>query len=213
MSQQPIIESNSSFNPIVNLTYKDKDKKCQKHSCGYLEVIIGPMFSGKTTALYNIYSKCKSKNIHVLVINHSFDNRYDTDNTVVYTHDKLNMPCISTQRLFDISGAPFVFENIDTILINEAQFFEDLVPFVEYLLKNNKKIYVCGLDGDYKRKRFGDILYLIPLCDKVRKLTSICSLCKNGTPGLFSKRITTESGVVVIGTDNYVSVCRKCYEK
>ena len=80
------------------------------------------------------------------------------------------------------------------------------------LLKNGKKIYVCGLDGDFERKKFGQILDLIPLCDKVSKLTSLCSICKNGTPGIFSKRITTEKKQTVVGSDNYIPVCRNCYD-
>ena len=76
---------------------------------------------------------------------------------------------------------------------------------------NNKKVYVCGLDGDFERKKFGQILDLIPLCDTVTKLTSLCSLCKNGTKGIFSKRITSETEQTVVGSDNYIPVCRNCY--
>ena len=80
------------------------------------------------------------------------------------------------------------------------------------MLVQKKKIYICGLDGDFERKKFGQILNLIPLCDKVTKLTSLCSLCKNGTPGIFSKRITSEKKQTVVGSDNYIPVCRSCYE-
>ena len=74
-----------------------------------------------------------------------------------------------------------------------------------------KKIYICGLDGDFERKKFGTILDLIPLCDKVTKLTSLCSICKNGTPGIFSMRLTHETDQTVVGSENYIPVCRKCY--
>ena len=80
------------------------------------------------------------------------------------------------------------------------------------MLNHNKKVYVCGLDGDFERKKFGQILNLIPLCDKVTKLTSLCSVCKNGAPGIFSKRITLETEQTVVGSDNYIPVCRKCYK-
>ena len=80
------------------------------------------------------------------------------------------------------------------------------------MLEQKKKIYICGLDGDFERKKFGQILNLIPLCDKVTKLTSLCSLCKNGTAGIFSKRITCEKEQTVVGSDNYIPVCRSCYE-
>ena len=104
-------------------------------------------------------------------------------------------------------------QKAEVILINEGQFFTDLYEVVDDMLQKGKKIYVCGLDGDFKRNRFGQILDLIPLCDKVTKLTSLCSICKNGTPGIFSKRITTEKEQTIVGSDNYIPVCRMCYEQ
>ena len=79
-------------------------------------------------------------------------------------------------------------------------------------MKEKKKIYIGGLDGDFERKKFGKILDLIPLCDKITKLVSLCSLCKNGTPGIFSMRLSQEKEQKVIGSDNYIPVCRNCYE-
>jgi thymidine kinase len=81
------------------------------------------------------------------------------------------------------------------------------------MLFNKKRVYISGLDGDFERKKIGQILDLIPLCDKVTKLTSICNKCKNGTPGIFSKRLTGEKEQTVIGADNYIPVCRECYEE
>jgi thymidine kinase len=97
------------------------------------------------------------------------------------------------------------------ILVNEGQFFGNLKEFVVEMLSKNKKIYVSGLDGDFKREKFGQILDLIPLCDKVTKLTSLCSICKDGTPGIFSLRLSEQEEQKVIGSDNYIPVCRKCY--
>jgi thymidine kinase len=99
----------------------------------------------------------------------------------------------------------------EVILINEGQFFEDLLPAVEHMLQHNKKIYIGGLDGDFECKKFGQILDLVPLCDKVTKMTSLCSLCKNGTAGIFSKRISSEKEQTVVGSDNYIPVCRSCF--
>jgi thymidine kinase len=103
------------------------------------------------------------------------------------------------------------FKNIEVILINEGQFFDDLYEFVERYIQENKQIYVCGLDGDFEKKKFGQILDIIPLSDKVTKLTSLCGICKNGTKAIFSKRLTHETKQTVIGIDNYIPVCRKCY--
>ena len=100
----------------------------------------------------------------------------------------------------------------EVILINEGQFFEDLYDVVIDMLRFNKRVYVCGLDSDFERKKFGQILDLIPLCDKVNKLTSLCSQCKDGTPGIFSMRLTNETEQTIVGSDSYIPVCRKCYE-
>jgi thymidine kinase len=76
----------------------------------------------------------------------------------------------------------------------------------------NKKVYICGLDGDFKQQKFGELLDLIPHCDKVEKLTALCSICKNGKKALFSHRISDETSQVVIGSINYVPLCRSCYQ-
>jgi thymidine kinase len=193
----------------------------------YLEIILGGMYAGKTSRLVEIYKQCKFCDISVAVINHSIDNRYDEE--LLSTHDHIKIPCIKTERLFDIwtdnidmesniENVPrirdkFKVASSSVILINEGQFFPDLEEFVKTVLSHDKKVYVCGLDGDFERKKFGQILDLIPICDKVTKLTSLCSLCKNGTPGIFSKRITCEKEQTVVGSDNYIPVCRNCYDK
>ena len=197
----------------------------QPHPSGYLEIILGSMYSGKSTRLVEIYKQCKFCNISVTVINHTIDNRYDDE--LLSTHDKVKIPCIKTKRLSDIWSDSINIEeelnNINrfqdkfkvsmsnVILINEGQFFEDLYDVVIEMLKRDKKVYVCGLDGDFERKKFGTILDLIPLCDKVTKLTSLCSLCKDGTRGIFSMRLTNETQQTVVGSENYIPVCRKCY--
>jgi len=194
---------------------------------GYLELILGGMYAGKTKKLVEIYKQCKFCSIKVIVINHVFDNRYDEE--LLSTHDKIKIKCVKTNKLMDLytENTFELTENViddinfrnkfklmtsDVVLINEGQFFTDLEEFVKKLLNKGKEIYVCGLDGDFERKKFGQILDLIPMCDKVYKLTSLCALCKNGTRGIFSKRITTETEQTIIGTDNYIPVCRKCYE-
>jgi len=198
-----------------------KDIMSHNSESAYLEIILGCMFSGKSTRIVEIYKQCKFCNISVAVINHSIDNRYDEE--LLSTHDQVKIPCIKTERLFDVWSDNIDIEtrikdkvkisSSNVILINEGQFFPDLEEFVKKMLDYGKKIYVCGLDGDFERKKFGQILDLIPLCDKVTKLTSLCSLCKNGTLGIFSKRISSEKEQTVVGSDNYIPVCRNCYNK
>lgn len=179
----------------------------------YLELIIGPMFSGKTSKLLDLYKQCKFCNITVLTINHCSDVRYDEH--MMSTHDNNMIECHQLQLLTNIWSDPLetIYKNAQVILINEGQFFPDLYETVIKMLDDNKKVYIAGLDGDFQRKKFGNILDLIPLCDKVTKLVSLCSICKNGTVAIFSKRLTNETEQTIIGTNNYVPVCRICYNK
>jgi thymidine kinase len=135
------------------------------------------------------------------------------------------IPCIQCENLksiwenkaidttFDDNASNHLkLRSAEVILINEGQFFGDLYDCVLDMLKENKKVYIAGLDGDFQRKRFGQILDLIPMCDEVTKLVSLCSICKNGSPGIFSLRLSKEEQQTLIGSDNYVPVCRMCYE-
>ena len=107
------------------------------------------------------------------------------------------------------------FRQSDSVFIDEAQFFSDLVDFVELAVEVYKKdVFVIGLDGDSDRENFGQIHTLLPICDNITKLKALCSQCKDGTPGIFSKKIINSSQKVDIGTtDKYIAVCRECYLK
>jgi thymidine kinase len=133
---------------------------------------------------------------------------------MISSHDKIMAPCLQARELNYLWSEQVnsLLRKTDVILINEGQFFPDLYEVVLDMLKHNKKIYICGLDGDFERKKFGNILDLIPHCDNVRKLKSLCSICKNGTPGIFSMRLTNEKEQTVVGSENYIPVCRNCYE-
>ena len=75
---------------------------------------------------------------------------------------------------------------------------------------HKKKVYVCGLDGDYKRRKFGSILDIVPLCDDVVKLKAICKKCKK-EEAIFTHRMSGETQQTVIGSNNYQALCRSCY--
>ena len=182
---------------------------------GYLELILGPMFSGKTTQIIQIHNNYSYIGKKVVVINFSEDKRYH--DTMLSTHDRKMIPCILSDDLVDNWSNtlnPYYSEinEADVILINEGQFFKGLKEVViDMIEKQGKIVYICGLDGDFKRQKFGELLDLIPYCDKVTKLTSLCSVCRNGKKGLFSCRVTKETAQVVIGSDNYKPLCRSCY--
>lgn len=181
---------------------------------GYLELILGSMFSGKTSYLLEVYKKCVFCNIPVAVVNYTADNRYTTE-PMLSTHDKQMIPCILASSIKDaITNNAETIKDAQTILINEGQFFPDIEETVKELVEvSNKRVYICGIDGDFERKPIGNLLQLIPFSDHIIKLKSLCSLCRDGTPGVFSFRITNEKSQVVIGSSNYIPLCRECYQK
>ena len=187
----------------------------EQHGEGYLELILGPMFSGKTTQIIQIYNNYTYIGKKVAVINFAEDTRYH--DTMLSTHDRKMIPCILSDNIIDNWTNPenkyyTEINEADVILINEGQFFKGLKDIVLNMVEQkNKIIYICGLDGDFKREKFGQMLELIPYCDKVSKLTSLCSQCRNGKKALFSSRVSNETEQVVIGSDNYKPLCRDCY--
>jgi len=176
---------------------------------GFLKIIFGPMFSGKTTELLNVYRLYTLCDISCCVVNHSSDNRYDAK--MLSSHDKVMIPCFSVKNLTSILDK---INNYQVFLINEAQFFNDLYETVFTLVeKYKKRVYICGLDGDFTRSKFGQIIDLIPLADEIEKKKAICMGCKNGTKGIFTQRLSAETGQMIIGVKNYRAVCRKCFNK
>lgn len=166
-----------------------------------LHIILGPMFSGKTTRLIEISGEYSNP----LIINHALDIRYHSVDLA--THDGTRAPCIQATRLDEI--AKLGLSAADAIFINEAQFFPDLLPVIkEWLTTYRKPVYVCGLDGDFRQQPFGDLLNIIPLCDTVVKLRARCVDCKN--PAIFSHRLTDEQEQTLIGSDIYKPFCRGC---
>lgn len=185
-------------------------KKCVA-GMGYLELIVGSMFSGKTSYLLDIYKKCMFCSIPIAVINYEDDVRYS--DSMLSTHDKQMIPCIKAKTITDaISNNMTEITEAEVILINEGQFFPDIEEQVKTLVeKSKKRVYICGLDGDFERKPIGNLHKLYPFCDDIIKLKSLCSICRDGTPGIFSFRITNEVDQVVIGSSNYLPLCRQCY--
>ena len=130
------------------------------------------MFSGKTTELIRIFNRYNSVDMSIIAINYSEDKRYHE--TLMSTHNKQMIPSINCLTLRDIDYDKI--NKYDIILINEGQFFDDIYKYVDILVnKLNKKVYVCGLDGDFERKKFGHILDLIPIADDVIKIKGICT--------------------------------------
>jgi thymidine kinase len=176
-----------------------------------LEIVCGPMFSGKSSYIYSTVKRYASIGRKVVVLKPASDTRYSTLPEVI-THDGVSFDCITLMG--NLMSVDFEYTNpADVIIIEEAQFFTDLVLFVKCTVENEKKtVIVVGLDGDSDRKPFGQILDCIPLADTVVKLNALCTRCANGTPALFSKRIIDQTGQVCIGgRKEYEPLCRWCY--
>ena len=160
-----------------------------------LSVTLGCMFSGKTSTLI----VRPIEGIH-LVLDYDTSDATEMYPSILYSHDGNSINCNKTKNLdIDISMA-------SVISINEAQFFPDLIPFIKSALKQQKKIYIYGLDGDYKQESFGSMLEIIPIADEYIKLYAVC-LC--GKKASFSKRLSSTKEQYA-PHDKYEPCCREC---
>jgi thymidine kinase len=154
--------------------------------------------------LYQLKYKC-------CMIKHFIDDRYSNDKSVV-THDKLKCDKNIIECGDDIMDCFEEASLYQVVCIDEGQFFKNLVRFCEVLANNGSTIIVAGLDGDSHRKPFGELLQLIPLSERVTKLSAICDFenCKNNAS--FTFRMSDDSNIVVVGgADMYKAYCRKHY--
>ena len=156
---------------------------------------------------YNQIDKFK-----LLLINNQKGNRYGE--SVISSHDKVQMKCHSLEKLYDIKDTSN-YKNCNVIFIEEGQFFEDLLDFcLEAADKDNKIVYVAGLDGDFQRKEFGQMCQLVPHAEEITKLKALCSLCGDGSEAHFTKRIVDDKNVELIGSkESYIPVCRKHFNE
>jgi thymidine kinase len=180
-----------------------------------LELLIGPMFAGKSSAIQSIIRRHQALGWNVFVVTNSIDTRYTTEPAIV-NHDKVMMPARATNNLMTLVDDPeYVLSRL--VVIEEAQFFPDLVPFVlQTVDKCGKHVVVVGLDGDAERRPFGHVLDLVPHSDRVTKLTAMCKMCKDGTPAIFTFAsredavVAANEGQPCVGADEkYVPLCRK----
>jgi thymidine kinase len=177
---------------------------------GYLHLILGPMFAGKSTKLFNIIENLKETNESFLLIKHISDERYNSNTTNIVTHDQKTMDCIGLDRLLNIIDNE-KYINSKYIFIDEGQFFPDINKFIETALeKDYKNIYITGLNGDSNRKPFYNISKLISVADKVDTLQSTCNYCNN--KGIFTLRKSSKHKKILVGDGKiYKPVCRNHY--
>ncbi|KAM9769083.1 thymidine kinase, cytosolic [Menidia menidia] len=172
---------------------------------GQIQVIFGPMFSGKSTELMRRVRRFQIAQYKCLVVKYAKDTRYSE--TGMATHDKSTMEAVPANCLRDVRPLAL---HACVVGIDEGQFFPDIVEFCEEMANLGKTVIVAALDGTFQRKPFGNILHLIPLAESVVKLNAVCMQCYK--EAAYTKRLGAEKEVEVIGgADKYQAACRKCY--
>lgn len=177
-----------------------------------LEIVIGPMFSGKSSYALSYIRRQLAIGRNVIVIKPNIDSRY-TNEQVLVTHNKEQTPCMvwPVDKVLD----PLIpsITSADCIVLEETQFFKGVRDFVEYILRVFKKnVLIVGLDGTAGQESFGEIFQCIPWATNVTKLCALCRRCGDGTLAPFTKKIHSDDVRTIVdvgGAEKYESVCVK----
>lgn len=174
---------------------------------GWLEVICGSMFSGKTEELIRRIKRAKIANQTVKIFKPAKDIRYDVNDVV--SHDENSIVAIPVEHSSEIYQH---LENVNVIGVDEAQFFDlDLTAVCQKLALKGHRVIIAGLDMDYKGLPFGPIPNLLSVAEYITKVHAICPHC--GNLATHSYRLSEEKDTVVLGEkDKYEPRCRICYE-
>ncbi len=191
----------------LQLWIKKETMTISPKNSGWIEVICGPMFSGKTEELIRRLVRAQFAKQEVAIFKPKTDNRYSDD--YIVSHNKRKIKSIILDSASDIYNFK---DKADVFGIDEAQFFgDDLIDICNNLAKSGKRIVIAGLDKDYAAKSFGPIKQLLIDAEYVTKVNAICMVC--GDPASFTQRISKEKDLVVVGeTDKYEARCRNCFE-
>ncbi len=173
---------------------------------GWIEVICGSMFSGKTEELIRRLKRAKIANLKVEIFKPAIDIRFHVENIVSHDENSIqSTPVDNSQTILLLASG------VDVIGIDEAQFFDDLLPEVcDQLALAGSRVIVAGLDMDYLRKPFGQIPFLLAKADYITKLHAICVKC--GNIANYSYRKSEINKQVLLGEKEiYEPRCRHCY--
>lgn len=177
---------------------------------GKLYMILGPMFSGKSSELIRRYRRTKLADKETILIKYSEDKRY-SDKDEIVTHDGVTIKAVSCSELFEIKINE---TEIDTVCIDEIQFYSDSVEFCKMLMDMGIDVIVSGLNGSYLQKPIGRVLELIPLAHDIEFLRAVCYYCKSDDGGCYSLRETEDEHEFVIGgSELYHACCGLCYNE
>ena len=179
-----------------------------KHNMGWIEVIVGPMFSGKSEELIRRLRRAEIARQRVQIFKPAIDERYSA--TEIVSHSGLGI------RSSNVSKASEIIEKIDprteVIGIDEAQFLgEPLVEEATRLANMGKRVIIAGLDTDYLGRPFVPMPTLLAIAEEITKLLAICMRC--GNPAKHTQRLVESSDLIVVGaTGMYEARCRRCFE-
>ncbi|MCX7862345.1 MAG: thymidine kinase [Bacteroidales bacterium] len=174
---------------------------------GWIEVICGSMFSGKTEELLRRLKRAQIAKQKIEIFKPKIDVRYSESEVV--SHDETAM--VSTPVDTALNILLYVNDDVDVVGIDEAQFFDNtLVEVCNQLANRGIRVIVAGLDMDYMGKPFGPMPYLMAIAEYVTKVHAICMSC--GSLAQFSHRKIQSEKLVVLGeTNEYEPLCRECY--
>lgn len=187
---------------FLEQTKRDQPRK------GWIEVIAGCMFSGKTEELIRRLKRAKIARQEVEIFKPAIENRYDE--TSVVSHDANAIPSTPVPASSNIL---LLGHQVDVIGIDEAQFFDDQLPYVcETLANSGTRVIIAGLDMDYLGKPFGPMPQLLAIADYITKVHAICISC--GDLATRSHRIVSDASLILLGEkDSYVPLCRGCFAR
>ena len=174
---------------------------------GWIEVICGSMFSGKTEELIRRLRRAQIAKMNITIFKPHLDSRYSDGHIVSHNQLKMKSRIVkSPDEILELA------QDADVIGIDEGQFFDDsLVGICKELASNGKRVVVAGLDTDYRGIPFGPMPAIMCEADYLDKLRAICIKC--GNPASYTQRTSSDVEQVVIGElDKYEARCRNCFQ-
>lgn len=186
---------------------------------GHLEVICGPMFSGKSEELIRRLRRVDIGGKKFFLFKPSIDDRYDSKHVVSHDNRRLEAHVVGTDRDSLNKMAGEIPEDVDVIAFDEANFFDQyVIDLTKKWISEGKRVIAAGLDMDFRGVPFGPVPELLAMADYVEKVKAICVKCKKRS-GTITQRIVDgkpakfDDPVIVVGAaDKYEARCRKCHE-
>jgi thymidine kinase len=178
---------------------------------GRIELVVGPMFSGKSTELMRRVRRAQLAGQQVVVLKYAGDTRY-TDAAALQTHDAATLAARPVTHLMPLlSEMDDVLAEAQMVAIDEGQFLPDLAEFAERMANAGRTVVIAALDSDFQRRAFPVTAAVMPLAERIDKLSAVCLTC--GGDAAFSRRLVADTEVELIGgAESYAAACRTCHK-